>query len=141
METLELFKDIGKRTEGDIYLGIVGPVRVGKSTFIKRFMEVTVLPLMKEGDEKLRAIDELPLSGDGKTITTMEPKFIPSNAVKIALDDNFSVNIRLIDCVGFLIDNASGYLEDGKMRMVKTPWFSEEIPFDEASKIGTEKVI
>ena len=141
METLELFKDIGKRTEGDIYLGIVGPVRVGKSTFIKRFMEVTVLPLMKEGDEKLRAIDELPLSGDGKTITTMEPKFIPSNAVKIALDDNFSVNIRLIDCVGFLIDNASGYLEDGKMRMVKTPWFSDEIPFDEASKIGTEKVI
>ena len=83
METLELFKDIGKRTEGDIYLGIVGPVRVGKSTFIKRFMEVAVLPLMEEGDEKLRAIDELPLSGDGKTITTMEPKFIPSNAVKL----------------------------------------------------------
>lgn len=141
METLELLKDIGRRTDGDIYLGIVGPVRVGKSTFIKRFMETIVLPRIENEDEKRRAIDELPLSGDGKTITTMEPKFIPSNAVSIEVEENFYVHIRLVDCVGFLIDNASGYLEDGKMRMVKTPWFNEEIPFNEASKIGTEKVI
>lgn len=141
METLELLKDIGRRTDGDIYLGVVGPVRVGKSTFIKRFMETVVLPRMEDSEEKRRMIDELPLSGDGKTITTMEPKFIPSNAAQIEIEENFYVHIRLIDCVGFLIDNASGYLEDGKMRMVKTPWFSEEIPFDEASKIGTEKVI
>ncbi len=141
METLELLKDIGRRTDGDIYLGVVGPVRVGKSTFIKRFMETIVLPRIDNEDEKRRAIDELPLSGDGKTITTMEPKFIPSNAVSIEVEENFYVHIRLVDCVGFLIDNASGYLEDGKMRMVKTPWFNEEIPFNEASKIGTEKVI
>lgn len=141
METLELLKDIGRRTDGDIYLGVVGPVRVGKSTFIKRFMETIVLPRIENEDEKRRAIDELPLSGDGKTITTMEPKFIPSNAVSIEVEENFYVHIRLVDCVGFLIDNASGYLEDGKMRMVKTPWFNEEIPFNEASKIGTEKVI
>ncbi len=141
METLELLKDIGQHSNGDCYLGVVGPVRVGKSTFIKRFMEVAVLPFMDEGEIKNRARDELPQSGDGKTIMTMEPKFIPSNAISLKIEENLSIQVRLIDCVGFLIDSASGYLEDGKMRMVKTPWFSEEIPFDEASRIGTEKVI
>ncbi len=141
METLELLKDIGQRSDGDCYLGVVGPVRVGKSTFIKRFMEVAVLAFMEEGEEKNRARDELPQSGDGKTIMTMEPKFIPSNAISLKIEENLSIRVRLIDCVGFLIDSASGYLEDGKMRMVKTPWFSEEIPFDEAARIGTEKVI
>ncbi len=141
MDTLELLKDIATRGNGDVYLGVVGPVRVGKSTFIKRFMETVVLNHMEESEAKSRAIDELPLSGDGKTIMTMEPKFIPSNAAEIKIDEHLSVKIRLIDCVGFLIDSASGYLEDGKMRMVKTPWFEDEIPFDEASKIGTEKVI
>ena len=120
-----IYGDIAKRTGGDVYIGVVGPVRTGKSTFIKRFMETVVLPRMEDSEEKRRMIDELPLSGDGKTITTMEPKFIPSNAAQIEIEENFYVHIRLIDCVGFLIDNASGYLEDGKMRMVKTPWFSE----------------
>ena len=141
MDTLQLMKEISKRSDGDVYLGVVGPVRTGKSTFIKRFMEVAVINHMEEGEEKKRAIDELPQSGDGKTITTMEPKFIPSNAATIKIEDNFSLHVRLIDCVGFLIDSASGYLEDGKMRMVKTPWFEDEIPFDEAARIGTEKVI
>lgn len=141
MDTLQLMKEISKRSDGDVYLGVVGPVRSGKSTFIKRFMEVAVINNMEEGDEKRRAIDELPQSGDGKTIMTMEPKFIPSNAATIKIEDNFSLHVRLIDCVGFLIDSASGYIEDGKMRMVKTPWFDEEIPFDEAARIGTEKVI
>lgn len=141
MDTLTLMKEISKRSDGDVYLGVIGPVRSGKSTFIKRFMEVAVISHMEEGDEKRRAIDELPLSGDGKTIMTMEPKFIPSNAANIKIEDNFYIHVRLIDCVGFLIDSASGYLEDGKMRMVKTPWFNDEIPFDEAARIGTEKVI
>ncbi len=141
MDTLQLMKEISKRSDGDVYLGVVGPVRSGKSTFIKRFMEVAVINNMEEGDEKRRAIDELPQSGDGKTIMTMEPKFIPSSAATIKIEDNFSIHVRLIDCVGFLIDSASGYIEDGKMRMVKTPWFDDEIPFDEAARIGTEKVI
>lgn len=141
MDTLQLMREISKRSDGDVYLGIVGPVRSGKSTFIKRFMEVAVLNHMEDGEEKKRAIDELPLSGDGKTITTMEPKFIPSNAATIKIEDNYEIHVRLIDCVGFLIDSAAGYLEDGKMRMVKTPWFDDEIPFDEAARIGTEKVI
>ena len=140
METLEMLKNIGSRNNGDVYLGIVGPVRVGKSTFIKRFMEEVVIPNIPE-EEKQRAIDELPQSGDGKTIMTVEPKFIPSNAISVKVDDDLYIKIRLIDCVGYIIDNANGYLEDGKMRMLKTPWFSESIPFDEASKIGTKKVI
>lgn len=141
MDTLQVLKDIGQRNNGDIYLGVVGPVRVGKSTFIKRFMEEIVIDHIKDPDERKRAIDELPLSGSGKTITTIEPKFIPANAISIPVEDNLSVNIRLIDCVGYIIESSNGYLEDGKMRMVKTPWFSDSIPFDEASKIGTQKVI
>ena len=141
METLSVLKDIGLRGNGDIYLGVVGPVRVGKSTFIKRFMEVLVIPHIQNEDDKKRALDELPQSGIGKTIMTMEPKFVPSNAVEILVEENLTVKVRLIDCVGYIIENAQGYLEDGKMRMVKTPWFSETIPFDDAAKIGTQKVI
>ena len=141
METLSVLKDIGLRGNGDIYLGVVGPVRVGKSTFIKRFMEVLIIPHIKNEDDKKRALDELPQSGIGKTIMTMEPKFVPSNAVEVLVEENLTVKVRLIDCVGYIIENAQGYLEDGKMRMVKTPWFSETIPFDDAAKIGTQKVI
>ena len=138
--TKQLLKDLGSRNNGDVYLGVVGPVRVGKSTFIRKFMETCVLENILDEDERKRAIDELPTTGDGKTITTIEPKFIPSNAIGLTLDD-MKVNIRLVDCVGFIIEAASGYLEDGKMRMVQTPWFNEPIPFDDAAKIGTQKVI
>ena len=141
METLEMLKNIGTRNNGDVYLGVVGPVRVGKSTFIKKFMEVVVLPNIENEEEKVRARDELPQSGEGKTIMTIEPKFIPSNAINVKVDENVYIRIRLIDCVGYIIESANGYLEEGKMRMVKTPWFNESIPFDEASKIGTKKVI
>lgn len=141
METLQMLKDIGTRNNGDVYLGVVGPVRVGKSTFIKKFMEEVVIPEINNDEEKMRAQDELPQSGDGKTIMTVEPKFIPSNAINVKVDDQLFVRIRMIDCVGYIIESANGYLEEGKMRMVKTPWFSDAIPFDEASKIGTKKVI
>ena len=141
METLSVLKDISLRGNGDIYLGVVGPVRVGKSTFIKRFMEVLVIPHINNEDDKKRAMDELPQSGIGKTIMTMEPKFVPANGVEISVEENLNVKVRLIDCVGYIIENSAGYLEDGKMRLVKTPWFSETIPFDDAAKIGTQKVI
>ena len=141
MNTLQVLKDIGQRNNGDVYLGVVGPVRVGKSSFIKRFMEVVVLDHITSSEDKKRAIDELPLSSQGKTITTIEPKFIPANGVSVPVDENVFVNVRIIDCVGYIIDSSNGYLEDGKMRMVKTPWFSDAIPFDEAAKIGTQKVI
>ena len=141
MDILQTLKDIGERSSGEVFLGVVGPVRVGKSTFIKKFIECVVLDNIPSSEDKKRTIDELPQSGEGKTIMTMEPKFIPSNAVKLKIDDSLSVKIRLIDSVGFIIESSSGYLEDGKMRMVKTPWFNEPIPFDEAAKIGTKKVI
>ena len=141
MDILQTIKDIGERSHGEVFLGIVGPVRVGKSTFIKKFIECVVLDNIPSQDDKKRTIDELPQSGEGKTIMTMEPKFVPSNAVDLKIDDSLNVKIRLIDSVGFIIESSSGYLEDGKMRMVKTPWFNEAIPFDEAAKIGTKKVI
>ncbi len=141
MDGMTVFKQVGARNNGDVYLGVVGPVRVGKSTFIKRFMEVAVLPYIDDEEVKNRARDELPTSGSGKTIMTVEPKFVPANGVNLKVEDNLVVRVRLIDCVGYVIDSASGYLEDGKMRMVKTPWFSESIPFDDAAKIGTQKVI
>lgn len=136
-----LYRDIKFRTDGEIYLGVVGPVRTGKSTFIKRFMDLLVLPYMENEHEKLRALDEMPQSGTGKTITTTEPKFIPQEAAQIALQDGINMKVRLVDCVGFMIPGAAGALEEDVERMVKTPWFEEEIPFTQAAEIGTEKVI
>ncbi len=137
----DLYKDIQNRTNGEVYLGIVGPVRTGKSTFIKRFMDLMVLPFMEDEHAKERTIDELPQSAQGKTIMTTEPKFIPKDAAIIALPDDTKVKIRLIDCVGFMVDGATGHMEGNASRMVKTPWFDYEIPFAEAATIGTQKVI
>lgn len=139
--TYDLYKDMKERTDGEIYLGVVGPVRTGKSTFIKRFMDLLVLPQILGEEERKRTQDELPQSASGKTITTTEPKFVPQNAVSIKLSDEIQVKIRLIDCVGFLVEGAAGHLEEEKERMVKTPWYKEAIPFTKAAEIGTEKVI
>ncbi len=136
-----IYKDIQVRTGGEIYLGVVGPVRTGKSTFIKRFMDLMVLPLMEEGAEKVRVLDELPQSAGGKTITTTEPKFIPKAAAQIKLSGELKVKVRLVDCVGYMVDGATGHLEANAERMVKTPWFDHEIPFTQAAEIGTKKVI
>ena len=142
MEKLEIIKDIALRSGGDIYLGVVGAVRTGKSTFIKKVVENLIVPNIEDNYEKKRVLDEIPQSAKGKMIMTTEPKFVPSNAAKIKIDD-FSCNIRLIDCVGYIINNAVGTVdENGDPRMVKTPWYDdEEIPFVEAAEIGTEKVI
>ena len=141
LHTHSLYKDIQSRTGGEIYIGVVGPVRTGKSTFIKRFMDLMVLPYMTQEHEKVRAQDELPQSAGGKTITTTEPKFIPKEAAKITLNEDIDVNVRLIDCVGYMVDGASGHMEEDTERMVKTPWSAEEIPFTQAAEIGTQKVI
>ena len=141
MENLRIYEDIAKRTEGDIYVGVVGPVRTGKSTFIKKFMDLLVIPNIENEYKKERATDELPQSASGRTIMTTEPKFIPNEAVEITLDDNIKLKTRLVDCVGYLVNNAIGYLEDDMPRMVKTPWSAEEIPFESAAEIGTRKVI
>ncbi len=139
--TYNIYKDISARTNGDIYIGVVGPVRTGKSTFIKRFMDVMVLPEMEDVHSRERATDELPQSAQGKTIMTTEPKFVPKEAAKIRLGDDLEVSVRLIDCVGFMVEGATGHMEDGTERMVKTPWFDYEIPFTQAAEIGTQKVI
>lgn len=141
MEKFDLFRDIAERTGGDIYIGVVGPVRTGKSTFIKRFMETMVLPNINDPYEKERAKDELPQSAAGKTIMTTEPKFIPNEAVEITVKDNVRVRVRVVDCVGYTVEGALGYEEDDGPRMVLTPWFDQEIPFQEAAEIGTKKVI
>ena len=141
MEQFEIYNDISVRTGGDIYLGIVGPVRTGKSTFISKFMNLLVLPAMENMEEKNRAIDELPQSAAGKTIMTTEPKFVPNNAVKVTLSNKIEARFRLVDCVGYVVENASGATENGKQRLVNTPWSSEPMPFDEAAEIGTKKVI
>ena len=138
---LKLYEDIAKRTDGDIYVGVVGPVRTGKSTFIKKFMDLLVIPNIDNNYKKERAKDELPQSAAGKTIMTTEPKFIPNEAVQIKIDNSISLKTRLVDCVGYLVNNAIGYLEDDMPRMVKTPWSDEEIPFEQAAEIGTRKVI
>lgn len=140
MDHYQVYKDIQARTGGDIYIGVVGPVRTGKSTFIRRFMELTALSQLPE-EKRPEIRDQLPLSGAGKLITTVEPKFIPKEAVEVNLGDDQNVRIRLIDCVGFLIPDASGHVEEGKERMVKTPWQEKMVPFQEAARIGTEKVI
>ncbi len=140
-ENLKLYQDIANRTQGDIYVGVVGPVRTGKSTFIKRFMDLLVIPNIENEYKKERARDELPQSAGGRTIMTTEPKFVPNEAVEITIGDNLKLKTRLVDCVGYLVNNAIGYLEDDMPRMVKTPWFDEEIPFEQAAEIGTKKVI
>lgn len=141
MDRYNVYKDIEARTGGEIYLGVVGPVRTGKSTFIKRFMEQLVLPGMEDEHQKNRTRDELPQSAAGKTIMTTEPKFIPKEAATIKLGEEIEAKIRLIDCVGFMVDGATGHVENDRERLVKTPWYEEEIPFTRAAEIGTRKVI
>ncbi|MEJ9149436.1 stage IV sporulation protein A [Bacillus smithii] len=141
MEKVDLFKDIAERTGGDIYLGVVGAVRTGKSTFIKKFMELVVLPNIQSEADRARAQDELPQSAAGKTIMTTEPKFVPNQAVKVSVDEGLEVNIRLVDCVGYTVPGAKGYEDENGPRMISTPWYEEPIPFHEAAEIGTRKVI
>ena len=141
MEQYSVYRDIQARTGGEIYLGVVGPVRTGKSTFIKRFMEQMVLPGITDENQKNRTRDELPQSAAGKTIMTTEPKFVPKEAARIALGEDTAVQVRLVDCVGFMTEGAGGHLENEKERLVKTPWSEESIPFTMAAEIGTRKVI
>ena len=141
MDNYTIYQDIANRTNGDIYIGVVGPVRTGKSTFIKNFMELAVIPNIKDDYKRERAKDELPQSSNGRTIMTTEPKFIPNEAVEMTLGDNVKFKTRMVDCVGYLVKNALGYMEDNLPRMVNTPWFEEQIPFEEAAEIGTKKVI
>ena len=141
VEVFDIYKDIAERTDGDIYAGVVGPVRTGKSTFIKRFMELMVLPNTENKHKRERAKDELPLSGAGKTIMTTEPKFVPNEAVELTLGENVKFKVRMVDCVGYLVSGALGHEENFAPRMVTTPWYDEEIPFEEAAEIGTRKVI
>ncbi len=141
MDNFNVFHDISKRTNGDIYLGVVGAVRTGKSTFIKKFMNQVVLPNIESEEERDRATDELPQSAAGKTIMTTEPKFIPNNAVQISVDDGLEVKVRLVDCVGYTVDSAKGFEDENGPRMIHTPWYEEAIPFHDAAEIGTRKVI
>ncbi len=141
MDNYDVYNDIRVRTGGDIYIGVVGPVRSGKSTFIKRFMELVVIPGTENENEKMQMIDELPQSASGKTIMTTEPKFIPKKAAIVDLSDECYVNVRLIDCVGFMTPGAQGHIENEHERIVMTPWFSEGLPFSQAAEIGTRKVI
>ncbi len=141
MDKFDIYRDIAKRTDGDLYIGVVGPVRTGKSTFINKFMEYIVTPNISSKNKRQIAIDEMPQSGEGKTITTTEPKFVPGESVKISLKGKSQAKVRLIDCVGYLVDGAIGDKEDGKDRLVKTPWNNQPIAFEKAAEIGTEKVI
>ena len=140
MDKIEIIKSITERTGGDIYLGVVGAVRTGKSTFIKKVIETLVVPNIEDEYEKKRCLDEIPQSAQGKTIMTTEPKFVPSNSASIKIDD-ITTKVRLVDCVGYVINGAKGYEDENGPRMVKTPWYEEEIPFIEAAEVGTEKVI
>jgi len=141
MANTSIYQNIATRTGGDIYIGVVGPVRSGKSTFIKRFMENLVIPNISSEFERERANDELPQSASGRTIMTTEPKFIPENGVEISLDSNAELKVRMIDCVGYIVPSSIGYIEDEQPRMVMTPWFEEPIPFNMAAELGTQKVI
>ncbi|MCH5151257.1 MAG: stage IV sporulation protein A [Clostridiales bacterium] len=135
-----IYQDISERTNGDIYIGVVGPVRSGKSTFVTNFMTKLILPNIADKNERKRATDELPQSADGKIIMTTQPKFVPNTAVRLSLNDKATANVRLIDCVGYLVEGAEGHLEGDKMRLVNTPWSTEPIPFEKAAEIGTQKV-
>ena len=141
METNNIYEDIKARTNGDIYIGVVGPVRVGKSSFITRFMEEFVIPNIENKNAKTIAIDELPQSADGIQIMTTQPKFVPAESVGISLNNKIHMNVKLVDCVGYFVDGATGETQDGKPRMVKTPWNKDAIPLVEAAEIGTQKVI
>ena len=141
MDQFNVYKDMKARTNGEIYIGVVGPVRTGKSTFIKRFMNLMVLPNIEDENDRNRANDELPQSSSGKTIMTTEPKFVPNEAVSIKVEDGIELNVRLIDCVGYMVEGATGHMEGEEERLVKTPWFDYEIPFTKAAAIGTKKVI
>lgn len=136
-----LYRDIAERTDGDVYIGVVGPVRTGKSTFISRFMEELVLPNMQQSPKRARVADELPQSGSGRTIMTTQPKFVPSEAVTVSMSEQATVRVRMVDSVGYLVEGALGTEEDGTARMVHTPWFDHDIPFEQAAEIGTRKVI
>lgn len=137
----EIYKDISERTGGDIYIGVVGPVRTGKSTFIKRFMDTVIIPNIPDGFRQERAKDELPQSSAGRTIMTTEPKFIPEDAIELSFDENAHLRVRMIDCVGYIVPSSEGYFDEDGPRMVMTPWSKEEIPFNLAAEIGTKKVI
>ena len=141
MQAYDLYKDISERTQGDVYIGIVGPVRTGKSTFIRNFMEKLVIPGIENAHIRARAQDELPQSGSGRTIMTTKPGFVPAEAVEIRLPEDNRVRLRLIDSVGYLVDGALGTQEGEALRMVRTPWSEEEIPFEQAAEIGTRRVI
>ena len=136
-----IYEDIAKRTQGDIYIGVVGPVRTGKSTFIRRFMETLVLPNIENDFKRERTKDEIPQSGSGRTIMTVEPKFVPADGVEIKIKDTVSLKVRMVDCVGYIVDGALGHEEDGKQRLVSTPWSKEAMTFEKAAEIGTKKVI
>lgn len=140
MEEYSIYREIAERTEGDIYIGVVGPVRTGKSTFIKRFMDMLVIPNIENDYKRERAKDELPQSASGRTVMTTEPKFVPNEAVEVEVD-GIQLKVRMIDCVGYLVDGALGYFEDNMPRMVSTPWYEYQIPFEEAAELGTQKVI
>ncbi|MBO8163017.1 MAG: stage IV sporulation protein A [Brevibacillus sp.] len=141
MERNDIFQDIAERTGGDIYIGVVGPVRTGKSTFIKRFMEQVVIPNIPSEADRIRAIDELPQSASGRTIMTTEPKFVPNQAVTVNVTEGLSINVRLVDCVGYTVEGAKGFEDENGPRMVNTPWYEEPVPFEEAAEVGTRKVI
>ena len=141
MEGFNVYRDMQARTNGEIYIGVVGPVRSGKSTFIKKFMDTIVIPNIGDEAARDRAVDELPQSASGRTIMTTEPKFIPEQAVTVKMDDTAEFSVRMIDCVGYIVPSALGYIEEDQPRMVRTPWYDEPIPFNMAAEIGTQKVI
>lgn len=141
MEKFDIFMDIARRTNGDIYIGVVGPMRVGKSTFIRQFLELFVLPNITDEYDKERTIDSMPQAGSGRTVTTVEPKFIPEDAVPVDISDSLSLNVKVVDCTGYPVEGAVGYMEGDEPRMVRTPWYEEPIPFVQAAELGTEKVI
>ena len=141
MEEYNIYRDIAQRNHGDVYIGVVGPVRTGKSTFIKKFMDLLVIPNMDNVYQAERTRDELPQSAAGRTIMTTEPKFIPNEAAEISMGDNAHLRVRMIDCVGYIVDSSLGYFEENEPRMVNTPWFDHPIPFNEAAELGTKKVI